>query len=88
MIAQVRTFHTVAVKHHRVADLMRLKGVDLDDLESHTGLDRRVIEAIAHQRYTPSAEQRMRVSGVLGVRSEQIMWGHATPVQEYIHGPT
>lgn len=71
----------------RVADLMDRHGVGLEGMVQSTGIDACVVEAIAHQRYTPSLDQRVRVSKVLGVRREQIIWGHATPVQEYIHAP-
>ncbi len=87
MIARVKGYQTAAKKFHRVADLMEQQGVDLERLERDTGLDSQVVEAIARQRDTPSPEQRRRVSHVLGVRCDQIIWGHATPVQEHIHGP-
>jgi ribosome-binding protein aMBF1 (putative translation factor) len=87
MIARREKYQSVAKKYHRVADLMERRGVDLERLVRDTGLDSQVIEAIARQRYTPSPEQRMRIARVLGMDCDQIIWGHATPVQEYIHGP-
>lgn len=74
-------------KRERVSDLMSRQRIDLTSLERSTGLQRRIVEAIACQRYTPSPEQRAQVSGVLGVDRERIMWGHTTLVDKQIHQP-
>jgi hypothetical protein len=74
-------------KRERVSDLMSRRQIDLSSLEQSTGLQRRIVEAIACQRYTPSPGQREQVSGVLGVDRERIIWGHATVVDQQIHQP-
>ena len=51
-------------------------------------LERRVVEAIAQARYTPSPEQRRRLAAALGVSPEQVAWGHQAQVAHvYGHGP-
>ena len=67
---------------------MAERGVDLEQLLGTTGLDRKVLEAMLHGRYTPSPQQRQRVAAALEVTVEQIAWGHITPVSHlYGHGP-
>ena len=64
------------------------RAITLDDLIDRSGLDRRVVEAIAAGRYTPSPEQRRRLATVLGVGVDAIAWGHTTEVSHvYGHGP-
>jgi ribosome-binding protein aMBF1 (putative translation factor) len=71
-----------------VADWMAERAVSPAQLVAASGLDRRVVEAIAQGRYTPSPEQRRRLSAALGVGPEQVAWGHQTPVEHvYGHGP-
>ena len=46
------------------------------------------IRLIAQGRYTPSPEQRQRLSAALGVGVDQVVWGHQTQVEHvYGHGP-
>jgi hypothetical protein len=71
-----------------VADWMAERGIDLPALVAASGLDKRIVEAIAHGRYTPSPEQRRRVAAALGVAPDQVAWGHAAQVSHvYGHGP-
>lgn len=71
-----------------VADWMAERGISLAGLVEASGLDRRVVEAIARGRYTPSPEQRQRLAAALGVGPEQIAWGHQAEVTHiYGHGP-
>jgi hypothetical protein len=71
-----------------LAEWMTEKGVSLADLIETSGLDKRVVEAIAQSRYTPSPQQRQRLSAALGLRPEEILWGHASQVEHmYGHGP-
>lgn len=71
-----------------VADWMADRGIDLPALVTASGLDKRIVEAIAHGRYTPSPEQRQRVAAALGVAPDQVAWGHAAQVSHvYGHGP-
>jgi transcriptional regulator with XRE-family HTH domain len=71
-----------------VADWMAERGTSLAALVAASGLDKRVVQAIANGRYTPSPQQRQRLAAALGVDPEQIAWGHVTQVTHvYGHGP-
>jgi hypothetical protein len=67
---------------------MAERGIGLAALVEASGLGGRVVAAIASGRYTPSPQQRRRLSVALGVAPEQVAWGHRTPVDHlYGHGP-
>lgn len=71
-----------------VADWMAERGLRLAELIEASALDRRVVEAIVQGRYTPSPQQRQRLSAALGVSPEQVAWGHQTEIAHvYGHGP-
>jgi transcriptional regulator with XRE-family HTH domain len=71
-----------------LAEWMTERGIRLAELVEASALDERVVEAIAQGRYTPSAQQRERLSVALGVSPEQIAWGHRAQVEHmYGHGP-
>lgn len=71
-----------------VAYWMAERSISLDALIEASGLDRRVVEAMVHGRYTPSPTQRQRVAAALGVSAEQIAWGHQAEVSHIQgHGP-
>ena len=71
-----------------VTDWMADRGLTLDQLLTACALDRKVLDAIIHGRYTPSPQQRQRVAAALGVAPEQVLWGHTTQVDHmYGHGP-
>jgi transcriptional regulator with XRE-family HTH domain len=71
-----------------LADWMADRNLSLDDLLAATGLERKVVDAIIHGRYTPSPQQRQRVATALGVEPERIAWGHTQQVEHmYGHGP-
>jgi len=71
-----------------VADWMAERGLTLAELVESSGLERRVVEAIACVRYTPSPQQRQAVAKALGLTPEQITWGHQNEVSHvYGHGP-
>ncbi len=71
-----------------VADWMAERGISLAELVERSGLDRRVVEAIARGQYTPSPEQRRRLVEVLSVGADQVAWGHQVGVAHvYGHGP-
>jgi len=77
-----------APKHSRwVADLMDQQNLSVDELARSAGVDKRIVEAIAEQRYTPAPEHRDRVSQALGVDRQQIVWGHFCGVEQHIHSP-
>ncbi len=68
-----------------LAEWVADRGVRLADLVAASALDRRVVEAIAAGRYTPSPEQRRSLAAALGVGPDEIAWGHQATV-EHIHG--
>ena len=71
-----------------LGEWMADRGLDLATLIAASGLDRRVVEAVVGNRYTPSPQQRQLLSTALGVAPEQVEWGHLTPVEHlYGHGP-
>jgi lambda repressor-like predicted transcriptional regulator len=71
-----------------VAEWMAERGVGLAELVEAAALERRVVEAIAGGRYTPSPQQRQRVAAALGVGPEQVAWGHRAQVDHIQgHGP-
>ncbi|MCI0700421.1 MAG: helix-turn-helix domain-containing protein [Planctomycetia bacterium] len=71
-----------------LSEWMAVRGIGLAELVETSGVEERVVEAIANGRYTPSPDQRQRLSAVLGVSVEEIAWGHVTQVSHvYGHGP-
>lgn len=72
---------------HSVSELMEFNEVGFGELVERTAIDEKVIAAIVHQRYTPSPDQRDRVSSALGVTRQQVIWGHAIVPQPHIHSP-
>jgi ribosome-binding protein aMBF1 (putative translation factor) len=71
-----------------IDDWLTELGMSLADLVEASALDRRVVEAIAAGRYTPSPEQRRAVAAALGVTVDQVAWGHRTAVDHIQgHGP-
>ncbi len=71
-----------------LADWLQAQGVGLDELVDAARLERKVLEAMVHGRYTPSPQQRQRVAAALGITPQQVAWGYAIPVEHmYGHGP-
>jgi ribosome-binding protein aMBF1 (putative translation factor) len=71
-----------------VAEWMADRGTTIDELVAASSLDKRVVEAIVGGRYTPSPQQRQRLSAALGVEADQVAWGHVSQVAHvYGHGP-
>ena len=60
-------------------------GISVDQLVTATGLDAKLVKAIASGNYTPSPFQRQRLAAALGVSTDAISWGHAVPV-EHLRG--
>jgi transcriptional regulator with XRE-family HTH domain len=60
---------------------MEEAGMSVVQLVTITGLDAKLVSAIASDNYTPSPSQRERLAGALGVSKDDIAWGHAIPVQ-------
>lgn len=71
-----------------VAELCQQQGLTLAQLVERSGLEEGRIVAILLGRWTPSPVERQRIAAVLGVTTDEISWGHKTPVQHlYGHGP-
>jgi transcriptional regulator with XRE-family HTH domain len=71
-----------------IAEWMSERGIGMDQLLDASGLDRKIVEAIVHGRYTPSPQQRQRLAAALGLTSGDIAWGHGVAVQHIQgHGP-
>jgi ribosome-binding protein aMBF1 (putative translation factor) len=86
MIALMESSAVSEVKS--VAQWMAERQLGMSELVAAARIDQRVVEAIAHGRYTPSPEQRQRLATALGVDPEQIAWGHVAAVEHmYGHGP-
>jgi len=67
---------------------MAERGLTVDQLVEASGVEKRIVEAIAQARYTPSPEQRRRLAAVLNVTVDDIAWGHIAEVSHvYGHGP-
>jgi DNA-binding XRE family transcriptional regulator len=68
-----------------VAAWIAEKGLTADTLTAATGLDRNTLVAICEGRYLASPQQRQRIASAMGLRVEDISWGHATPI-EHLYG--
>jgi transcriptional regulator with XRE-family HTH domain len=64
-----------------LARCMEEAGMSVAQLVTITGLDAKLVSAIADGNYTPSPSQRERLAAALGVSKDDISWGHAVPVQ-------
>jgi ribosome-binding protein aMBF1 (putative translation factor) len=63
-------------------------GMSVDQLAASTGLEPKLVQAIASGNYTPSPNERQRLAAALGVSIEDVAWGHAVPVEHmWGHGP-
>lgn len=71
-----------------LAEWMNEQQFTLESLLQRSGLEKRVVEAIVHDRYTPSPEQRQRLAAALGINVADIVWGNRQQVEHiYGHGP-
>ncbi|HLW68938.1 MAG TPA: helix-turn-helix transcriptional regulator [Gemmataceae bacterium] len=71
-----------------VDDLCREQQVNYQELAAKTGLDEQRVLAIVLGRWTPSPAEREKIAAAFGLKREQIVWGHKTPIQHiYGHGP-
>jgi hypothetical protein len=71
-----------------LSEWMAERSVGVPALVAATGLDERVVKAVAAGRYTPSPDQRRRLAAALGVEPDQVAWGHVTQVEHVQgHGP-
>jgi transcriptional regulator with XRE-family HTH domain len=71
-----------------VEELCLEQKIDVKRLAELAGLDEQRVLAIVLGRWTPSPDERDKVAAALGVKRDQIAWGHKTPIQHiYGHGP-
>ena len=71
-----------------IPELLAERGLDLAGLATKSGLDQKVVAAIAACRYTTSPAQRERIAAALGVSAGDVRWGRAVDVDHmYGHGP-
>jgi len=56
-------------------------GMSVDQLVAATGLDAKLVKAIASGNYIPSPSQRQRLAAALGVSTGDISWDHSVPVE-------
>jgi transcriptional regulator with XRE-family HTH domain len=76
------------VRIKSVADWMAERSLSLAELIEASHLERRIVEAIVQGRYTPSPQQRQRLAEALGVRLEEVAWGHEAIISHVQgHGP-
>jgi hypothetical protein len=67
---------------------MEETGTGLEQLVEASGLDAKLVRAIATGNYTPSPIQRQRLAAALDISVEDVAWGHAVPVEHLRgHGP-
>lgn len=67
---------------------MEESGTTLEELVETSGLEVKLVKAIAAGNYTPSPTERQRLANALGVSVDDIAWGHAVPVDHlWGHGP-
>jgi transcriptional regulator with XRE-family HTH domain len=71
-----------------IARIMEETGTSLEQLVEASGLEGKLVKAIATGNYTPSPTERQRLAAALGVTIDDIAWGHAVPVDHlWGHGP-
>jgi transcriptional regulator with XRE-family HTH domain len=54
-------------------------GVSVDEIAKRTGLTRKRVESIMVGRWTPSPTDRERIATALGVKIDEVIWGHTMP---------
>ncbi len=70
-----------------VADLCVASRVSAEQLAERAELEVGRTTAILLGRWTPSPTERQKIAAVFDVSIEEIVWGHATPIQHlYGHG--
>ena len=71
-----------------VEELCVAQNISLEQLAERSGLDEQRVTAILMRRWTPSPTERKQIADVFALPIEEIVWGHATPIQHlYGHGP-
>ena len=68
--------------------ILEESGISLESLVEASGLEAKLVKAIAAGNYTPSPTERQRLAAALNVSIDDIAWGHAVPVDHlWGHGP-
>lgn len=71
-----------------LAEWMTERGLEPHALAEATGLDHKIVEAIAMRRYLTSPVQRQKLAAALGLSADEIAWGGPVEVEHmYGHGP-
>ena len=71
-----------------LARYLEESGMSVDQLVSATRLDAKVVKAIVANSYTPGPSDRQRIAAALGLKVEDISWGHGIEVEHmWGHGP-
>jgi transcriptional regulator with XRE-family HTH domain len=64
-----------------VSALLQERGMNVDQLIAASGLDAKLVRAIASGNYTASPSDRRRLASALGVSIDEIAWDHSISVQ-------
>ncbi len=71
-----------------VAELCIAQSVSFEQLVERCGLEEQRVKAILLRRWTPNPTERQKIAAVFSLTADEIVWGHATPIQHlYGHGP-
>ena len=71
-----------------VAELCVAHNVSFEQLVERSKLEEQRVKAILLRRWTPSPAERQKIAGVFNLPVNDVVWGHATPIQHlYGHGP-
>jgi hypothetical protein len=71
-----------------VDELCLTQNVSFEQLIIRSGLEEQRVKAILLRRWTPSPTERQQIAAVFNLAVDEIVWGHATPIQHlYGHGP-
>lgn len=72
-----------------VALLCKENDITIAQLRELTNIDDTRLLAIVMGRWTPSPQDREKISEALGVTKDDVTWGHVTPIQHiYGQGPS
>ncbi len=72
-----------------VALLCKENAITIKQLRVSTNIDDTRLLAIVMGRWTPSPQDREKISNALGVTKDDVTWGHVTPIQHiYGQGPS
>jgi transcriptional regulator with XRE-family HTH domain len=71
-----------------VAELCVAQNVSFEQLVERSKLEEQRVKAILLRRWTPSPIERQKIADVFNMPVDEVVWGHATPIQHlYGHGP-